>query len=162
MEGMEALLMVLGVVLVLGGIAGTVLPALPGAPLVFGGLLLVAWAEHFQKVGWIPLTFIGLLAALTFPLDLMAASLGAKRVGASWLALVGAAIGTVVGFFLGLPGLILGPFVGAVLGEYLARRDLRQAGRVGVGTWIGFIIGVAGKMALIFMMIGIFAFAYVV
>jgi uncharacterized protein YqgC (DUF456 family) len=162
MEGMEGLLMLAGVVLVLGGIAGTVLPALPGAPLVFGGLLLVAWADSFQKVGWITLTIIGLLALLTFPLDIMAASLGAKRVGASWLALVGAAVGTIVGFFFSLPGLILGPFVGAVLGEYLARRDLRQAGRVGVGTWIGFVIGVAGKMALIFMMIGIFVFSYMV
>ncbi|HEY9422853.1 MAG TPA: DUF456 domain-containing protein [Thermoanaerobaculia bacterium] len=162
MEGMEGLLMLAGVVLVLAGIAGTVLPALPGAPLVFGGLLLVAWADGFQKVGWITLTIVGLLALLTFPLDILAASLGAKRVGASWLALVGAAIGTIGGFFLGLPGLILGPFVGAVLGEYLARRDLRQAGRVGVGTWIGFVIGVAGKMALIFMMIGIFVFAYMV
>ena len=162
MEGMEGLLMLLGVLLVLGGIAGTVLPALPGAPLVFGGLLLVAWADSFEKVGWIPLTVIGLLAVLTFPLDILAASLGAKRVGASWLALVGAAIGTIVGFFFSLPGLILGPFVGAVAGEYIARRDLRQAGWVGVGTWIGFVIGVAGKMALIFMMIGIFVFAYMV
>lgn len=162
MEGMEGLLMVLGGVLVLAGIAGAVLPALPGAPLVFGGLLLVAWADGFQKVGWFTLAVVGLLALLTFPLDLMAASLGAKRVGASWLALAGAAIGTIVGFFLGLPGLILGPFVGAVAGEYLSRRDLRQAGRVGVGTWIGFVIGVAGKLALIFMMIGIFVFAYLV
>lgn len=162
MEGMEGLLMLLGVVLVLAGIAGTVLPALPGAPLAFVGLLLVAWADDFQKVGWFTLVIVGLLAALTFPLDIMAASLGAKRVGASWLALVGAAIGTVAGFFFGLPGLLLGPFIGAVVGEYLSRRDLRQAGRVGVGTWIGFVIGVAGKMALIFMMIGVFAFAYVV
>ncbi len=162
MEGMEALLMLLGVVLVVAGIAGTVLPALPGAPLVLGGLVLVAWAESFEKVGWIPLTLIGLLAVLTFPLDILAASLGAKRVGASWLALVGGAIGTIVGFFFSLPGLLLGPFIGAVAGEYLSRRDLRQAGRVGVGTWIGFVIGVAGKMALIFMMIGIFTFAYVV
>ncbi|HEX6900687.1 MAG TPA: DUF456 domain-containing protein [Thermoanaerobaculia bacterium] len=162
MEGMEGLLMLLGVVLVLAGIAGTVLPALPGAPLAFVGLLLVAWADDFQKVGWFTLVIVGLLAALTFPLDIMAASLGAKRVGASWLALVGAAIGTVVGFFFGLPGLLLGPFIGAVAGEYLSRRDLRQAGRVGVGTWVGFVIGVAGKMALIFMMIGVFAFAYMV
>jgi uncharacterized protein len=162
MEGMEALLMLLGLVLVVAGIAGTVLPALPGAPLVLGGLVLVAWAEGFEKVGWFPLTLIGLLAVLTFPLDILAASLGAKRVGASWLALVGAAIGTIVGFFFSLPGLLLGPFIGAVAGEYLSRRDLRQAGRVGVGTWIGFVIGVAGKMALIFIMIGIFAFAYAV
>lgn len=162
MEGMEGLLMLLGVVLVLGGIAGTILPALPGAPLVFVGLLLVAWADGFQKVGWFTLVVVGLLAALTFPLDIMAASMGAKRVGASWLALVGAAVGTVVGFFFSLPGLLLGPFLGAVAGEYLSRRDLRQAGRVGVGTWIGFVIGVAGKMALVFMMIGVFAFAYVV
>ncbi|HYU35531.1 MAG TPA: DUF456 domain-containing protein [Thermoanaerobaculia bacterium] len=157
----SVLLWVLAVLLVLVGIAGTVLPALPGTPLVLLGLILAAWADGFQKVGWFPLALIGGLTLLSLVVDFAATSLGAKRVGASWLAVVGAAVGTIVGLFFSIPGLILGPFVGAVLGEYLARRDRNQAIRVGVGTWIGILLGTAGKLALIFMMIGVFAFFYV-
>ncbi|HKI06329.1 MAG TPA: DUF456 domain-containing protein [Thermoanaerobaculia bacterium] len=158
----EPVLMLLAVVLVGVGVLGTVLPALPGAPLVFLGLLVAAWADHFQKVGWFTLTILALLTVLTFVVDFMAASLGAKRVGASWAALAGAAVGTIVGFFFSIPGLILGPFVGAVIGEYAARRNWAQAGKVGVGTWVGMLIAIAGKLALIFTMVGIFVLAYVI
>lgn len=156
------LLWIIAVILVLVGLAGTVLPALPGAPLVFLGLLLAAWADGFQKVGWFPLTLLGILTAGTFVVDFLATSLGAKRVGASYLAVGGAVVGTIVGLFLGVPGLLLGPFVGAVLGEYIARRDLRQAGKVGLGTWLGLVLGTAAKLGLIFLMIGLFVFAYVI
>lgn len=156
------LLWIIAVILVLVGLAGTVLPALPGAPLVFLGLLIAAWADGFQKVGWFPLTLLGVLTAGTFAVDFLATSLGAKRVGASYLAIGGAVVGTIVGLFLGIPGLLLGPFVGAVVGEYIARRDLRQAGRVGLGTWLGLVLGTAAKLGLIFLMIGLFVFAYVI
>lgn len=159
---MTGLLWILAVVCIVAGVAGTVLPALPGAPLVFVGLLLAAWADGFQKVGWFPLVLVGLLTLATIAVDLLATSLGAKRVGASWLALAGAAVGTVVGIFLGLPGLILGPFVGAFAGEYLARRNWRQAGKVGFGTWLGLVLGTAAKIALVFTMLGIFLTAYVI
>lgn len=154
------LLWILAVLLVLIGLAGTVLPALPGAPLVFAGLLIAAWIDHFQKVGWITLTVLFILVLLTFAIEVAAAGLGAKRVGASKLAVFGAAVGTIAGLFLGIPGLLFGPFVGAALGEYLARRDLRQAGRVGIGTWIGLILGTAGKLAVIFAMVGLFVLSY--
>jgi uncharacterized protein YqgC (DUF456 family) len=157
---MSGLLWVLAVLLVLVGMAGTILPALPGAPLVFLGMVLAAWADGFQKVGWFPLTILGGLTVLTLVVDFAATSLGAKRVGASWMAVAGAAVGTIVGLFFSLPGLILGPFVGAVLGEYLARRNRDQAIKAGFGTWIGILLGTAGKLALIFMMIGVFAFFY--
>lgn len=157
---MSVLLWVLSVLLVLVGIAGTILPALPGTPLVLIGLILAAWADGFQKVGWFPLSIIGGLTVLSLVVDFVATSMGAKRVGASWLAVAGAAVGTIVGLFFSLPGLILGPFVGAVLGEYLARRDRDQAFKAGFGTWVGILIGTAGKLALIFMMIGIFVFFY--
>lgn len=156
------LLWVLAIVCIAAGVAGTVLPALPGAPLVFVGLLLAAWADGFQKVGWFPLVLVGLLTVATFAVDLLATSLGAKRVGASWLALAGAAVGTVVGIFFSLPGLLLGPFVGAVLGEYLTQRNWRQAGKVGLGTWLGLLLGTAAKIALVFTMLGIFLTAYVI
>lgn len=157
---MSILLWALAVVLVLVGVAGTILPALPGTPLVLIGLVLAAWADGFQKVGWFPLAIIGVLTLLSLLVDFAATSLGAKRAGASWLAVAGAALGTIVGLFFGLPGLILGPFVGAVLGEYLARRDRDQAVKAGIGTWIGIVLGTAGKLALIFMMIGVFVFFY--
>lgn len=158
----EPVLMLLAVALVVVGVIGTVLPALPGAPLVFLGLLLAAWVDHFEKVGWFTLSVLAILTILTFVVDFMAASFGAKRVGASWLALTGAAVGMVVGLFFNVPGLILGPFLGAVLGEYLARRNWAQARRVGFGTWLGMLLGIAGKLALIFTMVGIFVLAYLI
>jgi uncharacterized protein YqgC (DUF456 family) len=157
---MTAALWIVAVALVLVGIAGAVLPALPGVPLVFVGLLLGAWIDHFQKVGWLTLTVLGLLMLLSFAVDFLATSLGAKRVGASKLAVVGSALGTLAGLFFGIPGLILGPFLGAVAGELLARRGQRQAVRSGFGAWIGLLVGTAGKLALIFAMVGIFVTAY--
>ena len=151
-----AILLVLAAVLVLIGLVGTVLPVIPGALLIFAGLALAAWAHDFTRVGWVGLTIIGLLGLLSFVADFVASLLGAKRVGASPMALVGAAIGAVVGLFLGIPGLILGPFLGAVLGEYVARGKLVQAGKVGLGTWLGLLVAAVTKVVIAFLMIGTF------
>src|SRR6185436_8968367 len=133
------LLYAAGAVLVIVGLLGTVLPIIPGALFVFGGLLVAAWADGFARVGWVGLTIIAVLGLLGWGMDFLATLLGAKRVGASPLALLGATLGGAFGLFLGLPGLILGPFVGAVGGELIARRDLVQAGKVGLGTWMGLV-----------------------
>ena len=148
------------VVLVIVGLVGVVMPAVPGTLLVFAGLVLAAWADGFSRVGVGTLVVIGLLGAASYGIDFVAAALGAKRLGASRRAMAGAAVGTVLGLFLGLPGLIIGPFVGAVAGELTLHRDLLQAGRAGVAAWIGFAIGMAVKVALVFVMIGIFVAAY--
>jgi len=161
MAGAENVFLLLGGALVVLGIIGTVMPALPGAPVVFVGLLIAAWAEGFQKVGWFTLAVLAILTILSFVVDFFASAMGAKRVGASWAALSCAAVGAIVGLFFGLPGFILGPFVGAVAGEYAARRNWRQASRVGLGTWIGMLLGIAGKLTLVFTMVGIFLTAYV-
>ncbi len=153
---------VLAGLLVLTGLAGSVLPALPGVPLVFGGLLLAAWADDFQHVSWWVLVVLGLLTAMSFAIDFVATALGAKRVGASKLAIVGAMIGTLAGFVLGLPGLIFGPFAGAVAGELLTHGEMQKATRAGFATWIGLIFGTLAKLALIFTMLGVFAFAWFV
>ena len=153
-------LFIAGLVLVVVGLAGTVLPALPGTPLIFAGLFLAAWSEGFTKVGWFPLTLLAILTALSIAVDFAATALGAKRVGASKGALVGAAAGSVVGLFFGLPGLILGPFIGAVAGELVARRDLLQAGKAGLGTWLGLLLGTVAKLALAFTMLAVFVTAY--
>ena len=155
------LLWILAVALVVVGIAGTVLPAIPGAPLVFAGLLVAAWADGFRKVGPLPLVLIGLLTLVAFAVDWVAALLGAKKVGASRWALLGAAVGTVAGLFFGLPGLLLGPFAGAAAGELFVARDLRQAGKVGLGTWLGFLFGTLAKLAVVFSMLGVFAVSWV-
>jgi len=148
--------------LVAVGLAATVVPVLPGVLLVFGGLLLAAWAEGFSRVGVVGLSLIGALAALAFAADFVASLLGAKRVGASPKALFGATVGGVVGIFLGIPGMLLGPFVGAVLGELWARGGIAQAGKVGVGTWLGLLFAAIAKMVIAFLMIATFLAFYFV
>lgn len=151
-----ALIWLLASVLIAAGLAGTVLPLLPGPLLLFGGLLSAAWAEHFAYVGTRTLIVIGLLAALAHAMDFVAGSLGAKRFGASKAAVVGAAVGAVVGLFFGLIGVFLGPFVGAVLGELLGDGRFDAAARAGIGATMGFLLGTAAKLALAFVMIGVF------
>lgn len=153
---------ILSGVLILAGIAGTVVPVLPGVPLVFAGMLLVAWADHFQHIGAFTLTVLGVLCALALLIDFVAGLLGAKRVGASTRALWGATLGTLIGLCFGLPGLLLGPFLGAALGELTTGRELTHATRVGVGTWLGLLLGTLAKIALCFTMIGVFVLALMV
>jgi hypothetical protein len=150
----------LAALLIVVGMAGTVLPALPGIPLVFAGLVAGAWADDFDRVGWVTLTVLGLLALASLVIDFAATALGAKRVGATRKAIVGAALGTLLGLFLGIPGLIVGPFVGAVAGEMLSHGELRRATSAGVGTWVGLLFGTLAKIALAFTMLGIFVFAF--
>ena len=157
---MTALLWLLAAALVLVGLAGILLPPLPGTVLIFAGLLLAAWADGFARVGAGTLVLIGLIGAVSYAVDFVAAALGAKHVGANPRAVAGAALGTLLGLFFGLPGLILGPLLGAILGELSAHRDFARAGRVGVAAWIGFVIGTAVKVALAFSMIGIFVAAF--
>ncbi|MBI2188781.1 MAG: DUF456 domain-containing protein [Acidobacteria bacterium] len=154
------LLSVLAVALILIGLAGIVLPALPGTALIFAGLLLAAWADDFMRVGAATLVVLGLLTVASYGIDFAAAALGAGRFGASRRAMAGAALGTALGLVLGLPGLILGPFIGAVLGELSTTRDLARAAGIGVGAWIGFVIGVAVKVGVAFLMIAIFLAAF--
>jgi uncharacterized protein YqgC (DUF456 family) len=144
------------------GLIGTVLPALPGTPLIFVGMLIAAWINDFQLIGAAPLAFAGILSLLAIAADFVSTALGAKRVGASKLAIVGAALGTLTGLFFLPFGLLIGPFVGAVVGEYYQRRDFKQAGKVGLGTWLGLLVGSAAKIALAFMMIAILVSALVI
>ena len=153
----STLLLVLAAVLVVLGIAGTVLPLLPGVAFVFAGLFLAAWVEDFARVGALALVIIGALGALGLAVDFLASLMGAKRAGASPQALVGATLGAIVGLFFGIPGLILGPFVGAVAGEFVAKRELLQAGKVGLGTWIGLVVAAVAKVVIAFLMVATFA-----
>ncbi|WP_342315608.1 DUF456 domain-containing protein [Lysobacter sp. FW306-1B-D06B] len=157
---LQALYYVLAGLLILVGIAGTVLPALPGLPLVFAGMLLAAWAGDFREVGWVVLVILGLLTVLSIGIDFLATAVGAKRVGASKLAVAGAMIGTFAGLFFGPIGLFAGPFVGALGGELIHGREVRRATKVGFGTWLGIVFGVVLKLGLAFAMLGLFAAAW--
>lgn len=158
---MEVALWVVAVILIVTGVVGTVLPALPGAVFVFAGVALGAWIDDFARIsGWT----IGVLGALTLAawvIDYVAAAAGAKRVGASREAIIGAAIGTVLGIFTGLIGLVFMPLAGAAIGELIARGDLVRAGKVGVATWIGMVIGTIAKVAIVFVMVGVFLAALI-
>lgn len=151
---------VLAAALVVVGLAGVILPALPGLPLVFAGLLLAAWADGFAHVGWIPLLVLGLITALSFLIDFLATVYGARRVGASKAALWGSVIGAFAGLLFMPIGLFVGPFAGAWLGEYLQTRKTDRATKVGIGTWLGIVLGTATKLALGLCMLGVFAIAW--
>jgi uncharacterized protein YqgC (DUF456 family) len=155
-------LWIIAIALIAVGVVGTVVPAVPGVILVFAGMALGAWIDGFTRIpAWV-VVILGVLAALAWIVDYIAGALGAKRAGASGRAIVGAAVGTVAGIFTGLWGLVFMPLVGAAIGEFSAQRDLRRAGKVGVATWIGLLLGAAAKIAIVFAMVGIFVTALLV
>jgi len=154
--GVQLLLWLLASVLIVLGLAGLILPVLPGIPLMYAGLVLLAWAEDFVHVGWLTLTLLGVLTLLSYGIDFLATALGAKRFGASPRAIAGAAIGALVGILFGLPGILLGPFVGAVLGEFSRKATFLEATQAGVGATLGLLFGALLKIALAFTMLGVF------
>ena len=111
------LLWILSIALILVGLAGIVLPALPGTILVFAGIMLGAWIDDFTRVGWFAVGAIAVLAVLAWLMDYVSAMLGAKRAGASRQAVIGAAIGTVAGMLAKfvLAFMMIGIFVVALL-----------------------------------------------
>ena len=147
------------VALILLGLAGTVLPVLPGTLLVWGGVLLGAWIDDFTRVSVGTVVIISVLGVLAWGLDFLAGLMGARRAGASKLALIGAAVGTVVGIFMGLVGVLFMPLLGAAVGEYWAQKDQQHAAKVAFATWLGLLIGMVAKVVLSFVMVGIFLVA---
>lgn len=162
MEMTTALGWAASILLILAGLAGTVLPVMPGPVLVLGGIVLGAWLDDFSRVGGWTLAAVTLLAVLAWVLDHVAALMGAQRAGASRQALIGAAVGTVAGLLMGLVGVLVMPFVGAVIGEWIARRDQNQAVKVGLGTGLGLLAGMLAKVVLSLMMVGLFVAALLI
>lgn len=147
-------------VLIALGFAGTVVPAIPGLPMIAGGGCLIGLAGDFEKLGWKTITLLVVLAVIGVIVDTVSQTAGAQRAGASKAGILGSIVGTFLGMFLGIFGLLFMPLIGAAVGEFWARRDLIHAGRVGVATWIGMIVGTAVKVALAFAMTGIILFVY--
>lgn len=150
------------IALIVIGIAGTVLPGVPGTILVLAGIVLGAWLDDFRNVTWWVVAIISLLAIAAWVIDFLATVLGAKKAGASKWAIVGAALGTVIGIFMGLVGVLFMPFVGAVIGQYISQKNVKHAAKVGLATWLGLLVGTVVKLVLVFMMIGIFVAALLV
>ncbi|WP_329741476.1 DUF456 domain-containing protein [Dyella sp. A6] len=157
---LDIALYLLAAALIIGGLIGTVLPALPGLPMIFGGIWLAAAVDGYRHLGQWWLLVLGGLTALGITVDFVAASLGAKRVGASKTAIWGASIGTIVGMFFGLPGLILGPFVGALLGEFSSSGSVLRSTHVGIGTWLGLLFGALLKLVLSLLILALAAFGW--
>jgi len=157
---MTAILWTLAFVLVAVGMIGSLVPILPGTVLVFVGMILAAWADGFTRVGLPTLLLLAVITVVVYLIDFVAGVYGVERAGASRWAVLGAAVGTFVGLFFGLPGLLLGPFLGAVVGEFLVRRQIVGAGRAGAAAWLGIVLGAVAKVALNFVMLGVFAAAY--
>lgn len=152
---MAVLLYALGAIALLAGLAGVVLPAVPGSLLLVAGALFVAWAEHFQRVSALTVGICAVLAVVMWAVDLLAGVLGAKAFGASRWAVLGAGIGLVAGMFLGLPGIVLGPAVGAIVLEYARDPAFERALKAGVGAFLGFVLGTAVKVSLAFVLVGV-------
>ncbi len=156
---------IVAVLLVVAGIAGTVLPMLPGVPLVFAGLLLAAWHGGFDQVGILTMVIIGAIAALAWAVDFFASMVTAKKAGASKYALWGAGIGALVGIAGGIVGLIIGPAIGAIIGELITHKNASKeatskATAVGIAAGLGFVLALAIKIVLVLTMLAVFAYAY--
>ena len=133
---------ILAALIVISGLVGVVVPALPGIPIMFAGLVLAAWSTDFEPVGWGTIGVLGALTVLSVMIDFL--------------------LGAIVGLFFGLVGIVLGPFIGAVAAEMASGSGAQQAGRSGYGVWIGLVLGTAAKMAIAFLMLGIFLTKYII
>jgi uncharacterized protein YqgC (DUF456 family) len=151
---------ILSAMLIFIGMLGTVLPVLPGIPIAFVGMWIAAWAGAYQEISVFVVILLGALTVMSLLVDFLASALGAKRAGASTMAIVGAGIGSLIGLlFFSLPGLIIGPFIGVMAVETAKGKTVREASKIGFATWIGMAVGVALKVGLAFAMLGIFLFA---
>ena len=146
---MDILIMVLAIILMVGGIAGCVLPILPGAPLAYAGLLLLHFTglAHFstaQLIVWL------IVVVVLQVVDYITSLLGSKYSGGTSFGNRGCVAGTLLGLFFMPWGIILGPFLGAVAGEMMGGSDFPHAVRAGIGTLIGFLLGTLLKVIVCF------------
>jgi uncharacterized protein YqgC (DUF456 family) len=147
----------LALLVMLLGLIGSILPGLPGTPLVF--LAAVGHRLYFGQASVSNLV-LGVLAGLmvvSLLLDLAATALGAKKFGATWRGAVGAVVGGLCGLLLVFPGIIIGPFIGALLFELLGGKEFKAAASAGAGATLGLLLGLIGKFALTVVMAGLFA-----
>lgn len=149
------ILWIAALLLIGAGLLGTVVPMIPGLPLLFAGAWVLAYIDDYQKIGVWVLVILAVLTLFGILVEWLAQTLGAKKAGATKLGILGSLIGTFVGIFTGLWGLIFMPLVGAAIGEFIDHRDMLRSGKVGIATWLGMIVGTVVKLGLAFTMVGI-------
>ncbi|WP_027364196.1 DUF456 domain-containing protein [Desulfotruncus alcoholivorax] len=146
--------LILAILFFIAGLAGSVLPVLPGAILIWLGMLIYGILTKFTTLNALFFVGQGLAVATTYSVDYFAGILGVKRFGGSRAAGYGSIAGTIVGMiFWGPAGLIFGPFIGAIAGEILSNKPLDRAIRSGWGTLIGLFGGTIAKLIIEILMI---------
>ena len=144
---MDIFLVVLAGLMVLVGIAGSVLPVLPGLPVSWAGLLLLKFTERAgDEISWQSIIWTGVIVVVVTILDSVLPVWGTKRRGGGKKVVIGASVGLLLGFFLGIPGLIFGPFVGALVGALMEGHRLGQSTHLAFGAFIGFVAGIVLKL----------------
>jgi len=150
-------LIAITIILMVGGLAGSVLPMLPGTPLILLGAFIYAWYTNFGVVTWGILIVLLVLMLLSQLLEYLASMMGAKKFGASRWGIAGALCGGFMGLFLGgIAGIIIGPFLGALLFELFYGKTIKASLQIGFGTMVGFVGGAIGKFIIALTMIGVF------
>jgi uncharacterized protein YqgC (DUF456 family) len=159
---MDTVLIVIGIILIIIGIIGSILPALPGAPLVYAALIILQFTDK-HPFSILFLSVWGVITALTSLLDYFIPIWGTKKFGGSRKGVIGSTAGLVAGIIIlpalgivlgpfGLIGIILGPFIGAVIGELIEGRDINAALYSGLGSFLGFAAGTIMKLSVCFIM----------
>ncbi|MEK6766173.1 MAG: DUF456 domain-containing protein [Planctomycetota bacterium] len=157
MDSFQIIILIIVLLIMLGGLSGVILPAIPSTPLIWLGIFIYAVCDGFESISWLLLLIFAVLTIISLALDYLGGVIGAKKFGATKWGLIGSVIGGIAGFFTGgIVGLIFGPFFGAVLLELIFGKDLRGAFKSGAGTLVGFIGGAIAKLAIGVIMIGIF------
>jgi uncharacterized protein YqgC (DUF456 family) len=154
-------LLLLGLLVIAAGVVSLAMPLVPGVAIIFLGVVLVAWADDFTRIGPVMLGLLFVLTLVAMVADNVAGMFGAKRAGASGWGVLGAGMGALVGLPFGLPGVVLGPAVGALAFEYMKNPDLARAGKAGLGGLLGYVLAVVAKAVFGLMIVGLAIVAYV-
>jgi uncharacterized protein YqgC (DUF456 family) len=157
MTAAEWIGLLLAGLVMLAGLIGTLVPGIPGAPLIL--IAAIGHKIYFRadSISYLGLTVLLILTILSMVLDFLGSLFGAKKLGATWRGMLGAIIGAIVGLFFSLPGLILGPIIGAFLFELVSGREWRESAKAGAGAFIGMILGAVGRIVCCVLMIVVFS-----
>ncbi|MFZ2286163.1 MAG: DUF456 domain-containing protein [Bacteroidales bacterium] len=143
---MDYFLLAIAIVLMIAGIAGCLLPVLPGPPLSYLGLVVLQFTR-FADISRNLFIILAIVAIVVTVIDYVVPIWGTRRFGGSKYGMRGATVGLIIGLFLGPFGIIIGPFIGAVVGELIFKDEIKYALKAGFGSLLGFLTGVGLKLA---------------